>query len=350
MSVSQGTAEQREPLLRPWLPVDLLDNAARTISENKTVMLGLPVLGSLIVVAAQLAIAQFSVPGGLEGLFGTSDPADDELSAANVAGLVVLYGSELVLYTVAATVLSGIIAIAAVRSQLQARVGARELLRLIRPSLPALLGVGAIQALVLLGLFAAWFGLTFGVAAGMAVVSSVAAGLVAVALGLAGVPVLVVIGVRLSMAGTVILLEGRKAPDVGLYVPQRVGVGAALKRSWRLVRGRFWRTFGILMFAGLVVSIVGYAIQFGVMTLALSLSAWIGSDESDAGQLAAISVGVASGIGILLTTIANLSFVSAVQAMIYLDLRVRREGLDLWMRPALRPEPPPRIVVPLDQP
>ena len=34
-----------EPLLRPWLPADLLDNAARTISENKAVMLGLPVIG-----------------------------------------------------------------------------------------------------------------------------------------------------------------------------------------------------------------------------------------------------------------------------------------------------------------
>ena len=32
-----------EPL-RLWLPADLLDNAARTISENKTIMLGLPAL------------------------------------------------------------------------------------------------------------------------------------------------------------------------------------------------------------------------------------------------------------------------------------------------------------------
>ena len=35
-----------EPL-RPWLPADLLDNAARTISENKTIMLGLPVLAAI---------------------------------------------------------------------------------------------------------------------------------------------------------------------------------------------------------------------------------------------------------------------------------------------------------------
>ena len=53
--------------------------------------------------------------------------------------------------------------------------------------------------------------------------------------------------------------------------------------------------------------------------------------------MVAISIGVASGVGALLATIASLAFVSAVQAMIYLDLRVRREGLDLWLRPALRP-------------
>jgi hypothetical protein len=40
------------------------------------------------------------------------------------------------------------------------------------------------------------------------------------------------------------------------------------------------------------------------------------------------------------TLIASLAFMSAVQALIYLDLRVRREGLDLWMRPSLRPTVP----------
>jgi hypothetical protein len=329
-------------LLRPWLPVDLLDNAARTISENKAVMLGLPAVGSLVVVAVQALIAQVSVPGGLPGLFA-EDPGDDQMSGARVAGLVVMYGSELVLYTVAGTVLSGIIAIAAVRSQLNARVGARELLRLVRPSLPALLGVGAVQSLILIGLFAVWFGLTFGAAFGVSLTSSAAAGLVAVLIGLAGVPVLVVFGVRLAMAGTVILLEGRKAPDLGLYVPRRVGVGGALKRSWRLVHGKFWRTLGILLFAGVVVWIVGYAVETGVFALIASLGAWIGF-SGGAGRVAAISVGIAGAAGILMTTIASLSFVTAVQAMLYLDLRVRREGLDLWLRPALRPRA--QVVVP----
>src|SRR6266545_6412084 len=74
VSVSQGTAEQREPLLRPWLPADLLDNAARTISENKTIMLGLPVLAAIALLAVQAALMEVAVPGGLSGFFGADDP------------------------------------------------------------------------------------------------------------------------------------------------------------------------------------------------------------------------------------------------------------------------------------
>jgi hypothetical protein len=325
-----------DPLLRPWLPVDLLDNAAKTISENKAIMLGLPVLGGLVVTLAQLALAQIAVPGGLEGLFGTSDAPLDE----DPAGLFIMYGGQLVLYTVAGTVLSGVIAIAAVRSQLRARVGARELFRLIRPSLLPLIGVGVVQGAALIAVFAGWFGITFGAAFGVGVASSAGAGAVAVLLVLAGAPVAILIGVRLSMAGTVILMEGHRAPDIGLHIPQRVGVGGALKRSWRLVKGRFWRSFGILLFAGLVVTIVGYAIQLGLVTLAATLAAWADAN-GESGAVVAISIGVASGIGALLATIASLSFVSAVLAMLYLDLRVRREGLDLWMRPALRPSGAP---------
>ena len=48
-------------------------------------------------------------------------------------------------------------------------------------------------------------------------------------------------------------------------------------------------------------------------------------------------IGFLGGAVIAILLIATLAFVSAVLAMLYLDLRVRREGLDLWLRPALRP-------------
>jgi hypothetical protein len=52
-------------------------------------------------------------------------------------------------------------------------------------------------------------------------------------------------------------------------------------------------------------------------------------------------------VATVLTLIASLAFLSAVQALIYLDLRVRREGLDLWLRPSLRPAPAQQQTGPL---
>jgi hypothetical protein len=321
-----------EPL-RPWLPADLLDNAARTISENKTIMLGLPVLAAIALVALQAALTEVAVPGGLGGFFG----ADDPFQQAGAA-LLLTYGVQLVLFSVVSSMLAGIIALAAIRSQLAHRVGPMELLRLVKRSLPALAAVGLMQSLSFMVLIGGWGLAVFGIGAGTdAAVSSDAAGAVAVVMMLAGGVLVLVFGIRLVLAGTVVLLEGRHAPDVGLYVPVRVGIWGALRRSWQLVRGKFWRVFGILLFGGLVVNIVGYALQFGISALILTVGAWADGSDGTGATVVAIAVAAAAGIATVLTLIASLAFMSAVQALIYLDLRVRREGLDLWLRPALRP-------------
>ncbi|WUJ75394.1 hypothetical protein OG809_19450 [Kribbella soli] len=319
-----------EPL-RPWLPADLLDNAARTISDNKTIMLGLPVLAGIALVAVQAVLTEVAVPGGLPGFFG----ADDPFGQAGAA-LLLTYGLQVVLFSVVSSMLSGIIALAAVRSQLAHRVGPRELLRLVRPALPALALVGLMQSLSFMLLIGGWGLAVLGIGAGAdATISSDAAGAVAVVMMLVGGVLVLVFGIRLVLAGTVVLMEGRHAPDVGLYIPVRVGVWGALRRSWRLVKGKFWRVFGILLFGGLVVQIIGYALQFGITALVLTLGSWA---DSNGATVVTVVVSVAVGIFTLMTLIASLAFMSAVQALIYLDLRVRREGLDLWMRPALRSE------------
>ncbi|WP_432888872.1 hypothetical protein ACQPYH_08780 [Kribbella sp. CA-245084] len=319
-----------EPL-RPWLPADLLDNAARTISDNKTIMLGLPVLAGIALVAVQAVLTEVAVPGGLPGFFG----ADDPFGQAGAA-LLLTYGVQVVLFSVVSSMLSGIIALAAVRSQLAHRVGPRELLRLVRPALPALALVGLMQSLSFMLLIGGWGLAVLGIGAGAdAAISSDVAGAVAVVMMLVGGVLVLVFGIRLVLAGTVVLMEGRHAPDIGLYIPVRVGVWGALRRSWRLVKGKFWRVFGILLFGGLVVQIIGYALQFGITALVLTVGSWA---DSNGATVVTVVVSVAVGIFTLMTLIASLAFMSAVQALIYLDLRVRREGLDLWMRPALRSE------------
>ena len=330
-----GVRESAGEPLRPWLPVDLLDNAARTISDNKTIMLGLPVLAGLGLAAVQALLTQLTVPGGISGFFGADDPFEQAGAA-----MLVMYAVQLVLFTVVSSMLAGIIALAAVRSQLAHRVGPKELLRLVRPSLPALAAVGVLQSLSVVLLIAGWGLAVFGIGAGTdAVVSSEAAGAVAVVLILVGGLPAVIIGLRLVLAGTVVLMEGKHAPDIGLYIPVRVGIWGSLKRSWRLVKGRFWRVFGILLFAGVVVNIVSYALQFGITTLILTLGSWASDSDTTGSTVVAVAVGAAAGIATVLTLVASLAFMSSVQALIYLDLRVRREGLDLWLRPVLRQQP-----------
>jgi hypothetical protein len=320
-----------EPL-RPWLPADLLDNAARTISDNKTIMLGLPVLAGIALVAVQAVLTEVAVPGGLGGFFGAEDPFGQAGAA-----LLLTYGVQVVLFSVVSSMLAGIIALAAVRSQLAHRAGPRELMRLVRPALPALAAVGLVQSLSFMLLIGGWGLAVLGIGAGAdAAVSSEAAGAAALAMMFVGGVLVLIFGVRLVLAGTVVLMEGRHAPDIGLYIPVRVGVWVALRRSWQLVKGKFWRVFGILLFGGLVVNIIGYALQFGVSALILTVGSWADLSDSTGAVVVTIALAVAAGIATLMTLIASLAFMSAVQALIYLDLRVRREGLDLWMRPALR--------------
>ncbi|WP_432946677.1 hypothetical protein ACQPXM_08865 [Kribbella sp. CA-253562] len=331
-----GVREDGGEPLRPWLPADLLDNAARTISENKAIMLGLPVLAGIALAAVQAGLTQLTVPGGIGAFFGQDDPFEQAGAA-----LLLMYGVQLVLFAVVSSTLAGIIALAAVRSQLGRRLAPRELLRLVRPALPALAAVGLLQSLSFVVLLAGWGLAVFGAGAGAdAAINSDVAGAVALLLMLLGGVLVVIFGIRLVLAGTVVLMEGKHAPDVGLYIPVRVGAWGALKRSWYLVKGRFWRVFGILLFGGVVVNIVSYALQFGVTTIVVTLGSWIDGSDGDAALIIGIAVTIAAGVATVATLIASLAFMSAVQALIYLDLRVRREGLDLWMRPSLRPTVP----------
>ncbi len=130
-------------------------------------------------------------------------------------------------------------------------------------------------------------------------------------------------------------------------VVERLRLGAALRRSWRLTRRNFWRVLGIRILCwamiALAVSLVGIPVQLIVSWL-VSLLAGNG-DMGDmlaitaAGDVVRAIVGaVIAAIGLVVTT--------ATDAILYLDLRMRREGLDLELarfmerrRPSTRFDP-----------
>jgi hypothetical protein len=117
----------------------------------------------------------------------------------------------------------------------------REVFPVMRSLAPWILGyVGLVVAAALLlgvGFLAiGLFGFAFGVGDDMS-------GLVAVVVVLAAIAIAIIGVARLALAIPALVLE-------------RLGPLPAIRRSWSLVEGSTWRTFGIVLLAGLVITVI----------------------------------------------------------------------------------------------
>jgi hypothetical protein len=107
------------------------------------------------------------------------------------------------------------------------------------------------------------------------------------------------------------------------FVLERLGVGTAVTRSWRLVRGAFWRVWGMRALAWLIVSVAG-----GVLGTPFGLSAYSSLRSGNLPSTGALAL-ASLGNGIVWTLTQPL--LAAVLTLIYVDRRMRSEGLDLQL-------------------
>ncbi|HEX6312945.1 MAG TPA: hypothetical protein VF152_15130 [Acidimicrobiia bacterium] len=96
---------------------------------------------------------------------------------------------------------------------------------------------------------------------------------------------------------------------------------SALRRSFRLVRGRWWPTFGVFLLGMLLINIVQATLSLPLIGLLLA-----GSGDPNVVVFVAAST-ITGTIGSVLTT----PFLVAMLVVVYVDLRVRKEGLDLQL-------------------
>jgi hypothetical protein len=125
--------------------------------------------------------------------------------------------------------------------------------------------------------------------------------LVSVVVGLATVAGLIVfiipgiyIGVRLAVSIQALVVEGKRGTE-------------AMGRSWALVGGHWWHAFATLLVAALITGVVN-----GVITAPFSAGAWF-----------------VQGVAAAVATIVTLPYGALVGVLLYLDLRARKERLDL---------------------
>jgi len=103
-------------------------------------------------------------------------------------------------------------------------------------------------------------------------------------------------------------------------VLERIGPFAAIKRSWLLTTGNFWRTFGLAVLVYLISIVIVLLFFFGFVFIAPLLG---GVDPGVAFSAVFILMAVAQ---VLTTPIWAGAFI-----LLYYDLRIRKEGFDLQM-------------------
>jgi hypothetical protein len=137
--------------------------------------------------------------------------------------------------------------------------------------------------------------------------------------GVAALSFLVALGIVLIITIPVVIwVEVRWAVAYPALLAERVNPARAVGRSWTLVKDNWWRTVGILFLVSILVSIIQFAVG-GLLGGIVALMPGLGSDVR-AGVITVITALVSALVGAI-TPIAI--------TMLYLDLRVRKEGVDL---------------------
>ena len=284
--------------LRPLGVGDVLGGALQTMRRNPgaTIGTGFVVLTLLLVPSYLGSLAVLQV--------GALAPEDRTVLLTLVSMLFSMLGS---------VALTGMIVHVVGEAVLGDRVGLSDTWRAVRGRLPALLGTVLLMSL-LLGALAVVATLAL-VLLGWAVSGAGDVGLVVVVvLGILGLAVLLVwAGIRMSLAPGAVVLE-------------RLGPWRGLRRAWSLTSGRQgWRVVGITVLAGVLTGIFSTAVQVPVTVGAMVVG---GVDVfGQEGLLSPLLVGLDHVVQLVVGSF-TIPFTAGVTALLYLDQRIRREGLE----------------------
>lgn len=128
---------------------------------------------------------------------------------------------------------------------------------------------------------------------------------------LQGLASLVTVGLAVVVLGPLWMVM---APAMGA---ERVGPIAAMRRSARLTGNTLFHVAMVFVFSGIAALAIRGAIRF--------LPSLVGL------ELLNLPLWAVSGVADVLASVVVTAFVAAVSTVLYLDLRVRREGIDLDM-------------------
>lgn len=293
--------------LRPLTLGEIFDGAFGAIRHNPRVMLG---LSCVVVVVVSLigGLLGYAFSGYLAELFASAP--DDFAFNGMENDIAVLYSGAVgtgVATGLATPVISGLLTVSIGQSVIGNKLSVGEVWRRVGRRAGFLIAFS-----LLYGLFAV---LAAAVLVLLTVVAAAAAPALGVLVGLVGaaalVCLLVWVGTRTGLVPPALALEGQP-------------FWRTVTRCWRLTRGSFWRIFGIYLLAYLATGLITQVLSYPV-GIAAGLALGTGS--------AIIGTAVLT-LGTALVTMIQTVFLGSVVALLYIDVRMRREGLDVELAAA----------------
>ncbi|MDY0909031.1 glycerophosphoryl diester phosphodiesterase membrane domain-containing protein [Microbacterium sp. CFBP9034] len=294
----------------------ILGRSFSALRQNPRVLLGFALivqtLGYLVVIAAVVAIAWASF-SRLDTLREGTEEFDTILAGSiavtAIAGLVLGLAAGAL-----GVIVQGIVVTEVAHAALAEKLSLGALWRQLKPVVWRLIGYALLLTLAIVTLLV------------IVAVALIAIGTVALPVTI-GLTVLVVLAafpltwwlmIKLLLAPAAIILE-------------HATIGGAIARSWRLTRGRFWSSLGVIflisMVFGAVAQVIG--IPFSLLTSGLVPVIAPTGDPSASAIIALIVGGLLTQVVTLLLQSVAVVVQSTATAIIYIDCRMRHEGLDL---------------------
>lgn len=142
--------------------------------------------------------------------------------------------------------------------------------------------------------------------------------------------------------------ENRHAPRWPGKPHRPTSVITAATRSIALVGWRnSWRVVGAIVSAAIALAVVSLLLQLGISTIIELYLLSLGGVDLLFSPFFGLGLTAAYAIVLLLSTTLFSGYLAAVQTIAYLDLRMRREGIDLAIRfPTLAPPQPDGLTRP----
>jgi hypothetical protein len=248
----------------------------------------------------------------VSGTLGASTISTDNktVSASAIGGSVVSSVVNLIVTALCGALLAGVVTGVVSKAILGLRVDGAEVLGAVRTRMLGLVAVSVMAELL------PWSPV-------LLLIGGILLGQIALGLGVAG-------GILGGAAMVVLcpLLWGRLALAVPIFVLERQGPGRSIARSWRLVRGAFWRVWGLRALVSLIVGAAAAALSAPIIVLLFgSLSR---------GENASTTVLVLAAITGAVTWTLTQPVVASALTLIYVDRRMRAEGLDIQLTQAAR--------------